>query len=48
MMRESEIRISLAASVESIFRNGLFIVILPVREIVISVSVNVPADVVVQ
>lgn len=48
MMRESEIRISQAASVESIFRNGLFIVILPVREIVISVSVNVPTDVVVQ
>lgn len=40
--------IDLAASVKSIFRNGLFVVILPARQIVISVSVLVPADTAIQ
>lgn len=55
MMQKSEIIISpfknmidLAASVESIFWNGLFVVILPARQVVISVSVLVPADTAIQ
>ena len=55
MMRESEImvnacrnNVSLTTPVESVFRNRLFVIILPAREVVISVSVHVPADAVIQ